>query len=219
MVTFALLIIIIGVALLLFSLKATFAMITIAILVVGIGIVLLLYSLYATVIKNKNAVLEALSGIDVQLRKRYDLIPNLLTIAKKFMEHENELFGKITELRSKAINSKIGTREKFKAEAELDAQLKALMVNVENYPALKSDATMMQAMQTYNEVRVIYGIDQKGISLNGELRVYGNNEILPPVDVIVVTAVFDFDVIKKQLSSKASCPIVSLWDVVYSLDV
>ena len=152
MVTFALLIIIIGVALLLLSLKATYAMITIAALVIVMGFVLLLYSLYATVVKNKNAVLEALSGIDVQLRKRYDLIPNLLTIAKKFMEHENELFGKITELRSKAINSKIGTREKFKAEAELDAQLKALMVNVENYPALKSDATMVQAMQTYNEV-------------------------------------------------------------------
>ena len=55
-----------------------------------------IYSLYASVIKNKNTVLEALSGIDVQLRKRYDLIPNLLTIAKKFMEHEKELFGKIT---------------------------------------------------------------------------------------------------------------------------
>ena len=111
-----------------------------------------IYSLYASVIKNKNTVLEALSGIDVQLRKRYDLIPNLLTIAKKFMEHENELFGKITELRSKAINSELGTKEKFRAEAELDTQLKALMVNVENYPALKSDAAMVQAMQTYNEV-------------------------------------------------------------------
>lgn len=111
-----------------------------------------IYSLYASVIKNKNTVLEALSGIDVQLRKRYDLIPNLLTIAKKFMEHEKELFGKITELRSKAINSELGTKEKFRAEAELDTQLKALMVNVENYPALKSDAAMVQAMQTYNEV-------------------------------------------------------------------
>ena len=111
-----------------------------------------IYSLYASVIKNKNTVLEALSGIDVQLRKRYDLIPNLLTIAKKFMKHENELFGKITELRSKAINSELGTKEKFRAEAELDTQLKALMVNVENYPALKSDAAMVQAMQTYNEV-------------------------------------------------------------------
>ncbi len=110
------------------------------------------YSLYARVVKNKNTLLEALSGIDVQLRKRYDLIPNVLTIAKKFMEHEKELFGKITELRTQAINSKLGSKEKFEKEAMLDTQLKALMVNVENYPALKSDATMVQAMQTYNEV-------------------------------------------------------------------
>ena len=112
----------------------------------------ILYSCYVSVIKNKNAVLEALSGVDVQLRKRYDLIPNVLTIAKKFMEHETELFNKITELRTKAINSKLGSKEKFATEAQLDAQLKALMVNVENYPTLKSDATMVQAMQTYNEV-------------------------------------------------------------------
>ena len=125
---------------------------TILALVIFITVLFFLYSLYASVIKNKNTVLEALSGIDVQLRKRYDLIPNLLTIAKKFMEHEKELFGKITELRSKAINSELGTKEKFRAEAELDTQLKALMVNVEYYPALKSDAAMVQAMQTYNEV-------------------------------------------------------------------
>ncbi len=110
------------------------------------------YSLYAGIIQNKNNALEALSGIDVQLRKRYDLIPNILTIAKKFMEHEQELFGKITELRSQASKAPLGSKEKFQAESALDTQLKALMVNVENYPTLKSDETMIQAMQTYNEV-------------------------------------------------------------------
>ncbi len=112
----------------------------------------ILYCIYAKVIKNKNTCLEALSGIDVQLRKRYDLIPNILTIAKKFMEHETELFNKITELRTNAINAKLGSKEKFNAESKLDSMLSSLMVNVENYPALKSDATMIQAIQTYNEV-------------------------------------------------------------------
>lgn len=111
-----------------------------------------LYPLYVNVVKRKNAVFEALSGIDVQLKKRYDLIPNILTIAKKFMEHESEVFEKITELRTQAMKAASGTKEKFDAEAALDSQMKALMVNVENYPALKSDATMVQAMQTYNEV-------------------------------------------------------------------
>ena len=125
---------------------------SIAILVISVVLLFSLYGIYCSVIKNKNMTLEALSGIDVQLRKRYDLIPNVLTIAKKFMEHEEELFGKIVELRSQAINAKLGSKAKFEAEAALDTQLKALMVNVENYPTLKSDATMVQAMKTYNEV-------------------------------------------------------------------
>lgn len=112
----------------------------------------MLYNLYVSVVKSKNTVLEALSGVDVQLRKRYDLIPNLLTIAKKFMEHEKDLFEKITALRSQAIDAKLGSKEKFQAENALDSQLKALMVNVENYPTLKSDTMMVQAMNSYNEV-------------------------------------------------------------------
>ena len=120
--------------------------------VVAVIIIGYLYNLYTTVVKNKNMTLEALSGIDVQLKKRYDLIPNLLTIAKKFMEHENEIFHKITELRAQAINGKLGSKDKFEAEAQLDTQLRALMVNVENYPTLKSDATMIQAMNAYEEV-------------------------------------------------------------------
>ncbi len=121
-------------------------------IVLALVLCVMLYNIYVKVVKTKNTVLEALSGIDVQLRKRYDLVPNILTIAKKFMEHENELFEKITSLRSQAIEAKPGSKEKFKAENALDAQLKALMVNVENYPTLKSDSMMVQAMNTYNEV-------------------------------------------------------------------
>ncbi len=121
--------------------------------VIGILIIIFgLYGLYVNVVKAKNAVYEALSSIDIQLKKRYDLIPNILTIAKKFMEHERGVFEKITELRALAMKAKSGSQEKFKTEAMLDTELRALMVNVENYPTLKSDASMMQAMQTYNEV-------------------------------------------------------------------
>ena len=125
---------------------------TVLIAVIAIIILFGLYGLYVNVVKSKNAVLQALSSIDVQLKKRCDLIPNILTIAKKFMEHETGIFEKITELRTQAMKAKSGSSEKFRAEAQLDAQLRALMVNVENYPTLKSDATMVQAMQTYNEV-------------------------------------------------------------------
>lgn len=127
----------------------TTMVIGIVITVVVLGV---LYSFYAGVIKCANTAREALSGIDVQLNKRHDLIPNILAIAKRFMEHEKGLMEEITTLRTQAQNSKPGSGEKFQLEGELKAKLGQLMVQVENYPQLKSDATMVQAMKTYNEV-------------------------------------------------------------------
>ena len=62
------------------------------------------YSMYVAVIQKKNKVLEAFSSIDVQLKKRYDLIPNILTLANKFMEHEKGLMEEITKLRTQAMS-------------------------------------------------------------------------------------------------------------------
>ena len=115
-------------------------------------ILVILYSSYFNVIKAKNNVMEALSGIDVQLKKRHDLIPNILTIAKRFMEHEKELFEKVTELRTQAMKAPLGSKAKFVAEDKLDSTLGQILVSVENYPELKSDKNMDQAMKTYNEV-------------------------------------------------------------------
>lgn len=114
-----------------------------------------LYSVYVGVIQKKNKVKEAFAGIDVQLKKRYDLIPNILITANKFMEHETALIEDITRLRTEAINkasdfSNIG--DKIKLESELQSKLGQLFVSVENYPQLKSDQTMIQAMQTFSEV-------------------------------------------------------------------
>ncbi len=114
-----------------------------------------LYRLYVAVILKKNKVQEAFSSINVQLKKRYDLIPNILTIASKFMEHEKSLMSEITELRSQAMKL-AGTLnnadEKLKLDTVIQGKMGQLLVSVENYPQLKSDQTMMTAMQTYNEV-------------------------------------------------------------------
>ncbi len=119
---------------------------------IGFIVLFVLYNVYANVIKNANKARESLSSIDVQLTKRSDLIPNILKIAKKFLEHEMGLMQEITELRSQAQGAKSGSKEKFQIENTLKDKMGSLMVQVENYPELKSDATMIQAMQTYNEV-------------------------------------------------------------------
>jgi LemA protein len=118
-------------------------------------IVLCGYSMYVAVIQKKNKVFEAFSSIDVQLKKRYDLIPNILTIANKFMEHEKGLMEEVTKLRTQAMalpsdSNNIG--KKFELDSQIRGLMGQIMVAVENYPQLKSDQTMMTAMQTYNEV-------------------------------------------------------------------
>lgn len=109
------------------------------------------YLIYVQLIKKKNKVKEAEGSVDVQLKKRYDLIPNILTIAKKFMEHERSLIEDITELRTQAAKAN-EMSEKIKLDNAIKGKMEQLMINVENYPQLKSDATMVQAMQTYAEV-------------------------------------------------------------------
>ena len=114
-----------------------------------------LYTVYASVIKRKNKVKEAFSSINVQLKKRYDLIPNILTIANKFMEHERGLMEDLTKLRTEVLSIP-NNYENIEKKLDLDNQIKnkmqQLLVSVENYPQLKSDQTMVTAMQTYNEV-------------------------------------------------------------------
>jgi LemA protein len=125
--------------------------------VVVIATLGLTYHLYAVIIKKRNRVLEALSNIDAQLQLRFDLLPNILKVAKRFMEHESSLFQEITTLRTQASkpynqNNPDSVTEHLATAQELNSKMGNLVVAVENYPALKSDQTMVQAMQTYNEV-------------------------------------------------------------------
>ncbi|MCX4275500.1 MAG: LemA family protein [Candidatus Gastranaerophilales bacterium] len=118
-------------------------------------VALVCYNLYVDVIKKRNKVLEAFSGIDVQLKKRYDLIPNILFIAQKFMDHEKGLMEEITKLRTQAVElgrQYADIRERMELDNKIAGKMSEIMVALENYPDLKSDGPMMQAIQTYNEV-------------------------------------------------------------------
>ena len=120
-----------------------------------IALLIGLYGIYVGLITKKNKVLEAFSGIDVQLKKRYDLMPNIIALAKGYMAHEKQIFERITELRTQALAvpkelENAGT--KFKLDAEIKGLMKDLLVSVENYPELKANQTMIKAMNTYTDV-------------------------------------------------------------------
>lgn len=125
-----------------------------ALMIVILALVAGTYFLYVLLIRKKNKLKEATSGIDVQLKKRYDLIPNLLQTAAKFMEHETTLLEEITKLRTEAMNSDLARNpaQAFAAENELSNKLKDFNLSVENYPDLKSNQTMIQAMESMRDV-------------------------------------------------------------------
>lgn len=122
-----------------------------------LAVLLVLYFWYIAIITRRNKALEALSGIDVQLKNRLDLIPNILKIAKKFMEHEAAIFNEVTALREglqKPYNLK--NVDEVAAHLEMSQNLaqkmQGLMLRAENYPELRSSENMLQAQRSYNEI-------------------------------------------------------------------
>ena len=120
----------------------------------GVVVIVLFYAQYVRLITVRNKVRESAADIDAQLKKRYDLIPNMLQMAAKFMEHEKSLMTELTELRTKAMSSTFvgAPKEKMELESLLNQKLNDFKVSLENYPDLKSNQTMIAAMQSMNEV-------------------------------------------------------------------
>lgn len=100
-------------------------------------------SVYNDLIKLRNRCKEAWSDIDVQLKRRYDLIPNLIETVKGYAAHERELFEKVTEARTKAMEAK-DLKEKGEAENVLSGTLKSLFAVAENYPDLKASENFLE---------------------------------------------------------------------------
>ena len=113
------------------------------ILAIVVVLVLWLILTYNRFIALRNRVKEAWSDIDVQLKRRYDLIPNLVETVKGYAAYERELFEKVTEARTRAMGAQ-GLKEKGEAENILSSTLKSLFAVAENYPDLKASANFLE---------------------------------------------------------------------------
>lgn len=123
----------------------------ILLVIFGIIAVTIVFS-YNNLINKKNRVDQAYGSIDVMLKKRQDLIPNLVATVQEYAEHEKGLLTDVTELRSQAIKDEGDTAKRFEDEAALTQKLRTLMVNVENYPNLKANTNFLQLQGTLHEV-------------------------------------------------------------------
>jgi LemA protein len=125
----------------------------IALIVIGVIVLLgLIYILIRnSMIGSRNRVDEAWSGIDVQLKRRHDLVPNLVETVKGYAQHERETFEKVTQARAAAMAAQ-GPAEASQAESQLSAALGGLRVVAEQYPELRATENFQQLSRNLSEL-------------------------------------------------------------------
>ena len=177
-----------------------------------IAVALALFSVFAIGIYNalirfRNQVGNAWSQIDVQLKRRHDLIPNLVETAKGYMKHERGTFEAITNARSQAMGAKT-VAEASKAEGALGEALSKFMLVVENYPDLKANQNFLSVQEelTGTENRIAFARQ----SYNDQVLFFNNKIQMFPSNIIA--GMFSFgkrDFFEIEIAAEREVPKVS----------
>jgi LemA protein len=156
---------------------------TVVLILIGVAIVLaLIYILIRnSIIGSRNRVDEAWSGIDVQLKRRHDLVPNLVETVKGYAQHERETFEKVTQARAAAMQAS-GPAEAGAAEGMLSQALGGLRVVAEQYPELRATENFQQLSRNLSELedeiqasRRIYNSNVQ--SYNTKIQIFPNSVV------------------------------------------
>ena len=156
----------------------------------GLFILLIFYfiGMYNALVQLRNRVKNAWSQIDVQLKRRHDLIPNLVETAKGYMTHEKETFTQITEARSKAVGAN-SIKDKSQAESSLSGALGNFMLVVETYPELKANQHFLALQEelTSTENKISFARQ----NYNDSVLFYNNKIQMFPSNIIA--SMFNFE--------------------------
>ncbi len=152
-------------------------------IIIGLIILLLLYVLvtYNGLIKSNNLVKEAFSTMDVYLKKRWDLIPNLVEVVKGYAKHEKETIEKVTSLRTNTYES-MTLDKKININEQLTQGLSRIMAISENYPDLKASQNFMELSHDLTKIEDEIANSRK--YYNGTVRVFNNKIQMFPSNII-----------------------------------
>lgn len=149
--------------------------------------VILIAALYNGLVQLRNRANNAWSQIDVQLRKRYDLIPNLVETVKGYAKHEREVFEKVTQARQMGISAQ-SVKDQAAAENMIAGALKSLFAVAEAYPELKASEQFMKLQESLNgiESNIAYArqfYNDSVMTLNNKIQTFPSN---------IVASLFNF---------------------------
>ncbi len=158
---------------------STGVIVLIVIAVAALAVVLWGVAIYNSLVGLRNQVKNAWSQIDVQLKRRHDLIPNLVETAKGYMQHEQETFKAITEARARATGAR-SVKEAGEAETRLSQALSEFNVIVENYPELKANENFLALQEelTSTENKIAFSrqaYNDQVLFLNNKIEMFPSN--------------------------------------------
>ena len=151
--------------------------------VIGIIVLLAIYLLvqYNAFVKANNIVKEAFSTMDVYLKKRWDLIPNLVEVVKGYAKHEKETFNQITSLRTNSYDS-IPMDKKINVNEQLTQDISKMMAILENYPELKASENFLQLSRDLTKIEDEIANSRK--YYNGTVRIFNNKIQMFPTNIV-----------------------------------
>ena len=158
-------------------------------LIIGVIALLVIYVLvtYNGFVKIKNRVEEAFSTMDVYLKKRWDLIPNLVEVVKAYAKHEQETFNKITSLRANSYDS-MSVEKKLNVNEQVTQGISKIMAISENYPELKASENFLELSRELTNIEDEIANSRK--YYNGTVRIFNNRTQMFPSNI--VASIFGF---------------------------
>ena len=152
-------------------------------IIIGIIVLIVIYTFvtYNSLVKKDNIVKEAFSTMDIYLKKRWDLIPNLVEIVKGYVKHEKEILTKITELRTNSYES-MTTNKKIDVNEQLTQNVSKMMAVAENYPELKANENFLQLSKDLVQVEDEIANSRK--YYNGAVRILNTQIQVFPSNII-----------------------------------
>jgi LemA protein len=158
------------------------------VVLIGIALVLVAVGMYNRLVRERNGVDNAWAQIEVQLKRRYDLIPNLVETVKGYASHERQTFEAVTAARTAAINAS-GPVDQAKAENALSAALRSVFAVAEAYPQLQASSNFaeLQSELSDTENRIAYSRQY----YNDAVLTYNTSVQTVPTNIVANTCNFD----------------------------
>ncbi len=158
-----------------------------------IAILIIVAFIYNILVYRRNAADNVFATIDVMLKRRYDLIPNLVETVKGYAKHEKDTFTKVAEIRAKAMSENIGTDEKIRFDGEIKSSLGRIFAIAESYPELKADGQFLNLQKNLTDTEEQIAAARR--AYNAAVTDFNNSCEMFPTNIFA--SVFGFE--KKKL--------------------